>query len=115
MGDGYGIGYCRDIHQQRNGKTHQHVQVAVFGGHRAGDHPEPESGNRHYGDQYRKKQQGDIRAQIDAARHVVNIEGNQDQQLDSKLDQIGYGDRYGHDSSWKIHFSEDACIFCKRV
>src|SRR5690554_7673708 len=110
MSDGYGIRYRRNIHQQRYGKTHQHIQVAVFGGHRTGDHPEPESGNGHNGYQYREKKQGEIRTQIDAARDVVDIECNQDQQLDSVLDQVGYGDRYGHDSSWEIHFSEDACI-----
>lgn len=117
FGDGGdGVDDGRGIHQQLDAEGHQEAQVTVFGGEGGDDDAksQPEAG--HHQDQERGERDPDpIGLNLRAAHNKEGDEGQKENELNGKGDQVGNQDRNRDRHARKIHLAEQVGILHKGI
>ena len=98
------------VHEELHAEADQLGEVAVFGGH-GGDDESPRHGVEcDQEDQEREQEQGSVDGEVGTGTIVVDVHGDEKDQLDAELDEVGGQPCQRYDQTGEVDFPEDAGI-----
>lgn len=111
------INYRRGVHPELDQEAEEHLEVAVFGGHRGDDGAEAEGQACYHQYQYWEKQ--GIPVEMCGAgwvyEKVDNVYDDEEPELDAEAKQVADNVGDGHHQTWEIDLAEDAGVLNEGV